>query len=152
MKISSTGEYALRSLIVLGQGNKNWFTIADLSQKTLVPEPYLQKILLLLKKHHYVESKRGNQGGVKLLKDPGEINLGEVIRKLEGPLAPMSCASVTAYEPCVLEAGCLLKPLWLMIREVIADILEQTTLEHLLTGQIHVDMYRKKISGQGDAS
>ncbi len=146
MKISSRGEYALRALIVLGQNRNAWFAISELSQKTLVSEPYLEKILLQLKKLDYVESRRGHQGGFKLLKEANEVNLGEVIRRLEGPLAPMGCASVTKYEPCELEAGCLLKPLWVLIREVIANVLEQTTLQHLLDGQFSFSM--KGVSAQ----
>ncbi|NEW07071.1 Rrf2 family transcriptional regulator [Paenibacillus sp. SYP-B3998] len=139
MKISTKGEYALRALIVLGQNRDAWLSVGELSRKTLVSEPYLEKILLQLKKMDYVESKRGHQGGFNLLREPDNINLGEVIRQLEGPLAPMGCASITKYEPCELEVGCLLKPLWVLIREVIAHVLEQTTLQHLLDGQFYLN-------------
>lgn len=61
--------------------------------------------------------------------------IGEVIRKLEGPLAPMSCVSVTAYEPCPLEGDCLLKPLWALVRDTVAHVLDRTTLDHLLQGK-----------------
>ncbi|WNS78338.1 Rrf2 family transcriptional regulator [Domibacillus sp. DTU_2020_1001157_1_SI_ALB_TIR_016] len=135
MKVSSRGEYALRALIVLGQ-KKGLMPISEISEETLVTIKYLEKILLSLKKLGYVESKRGIQGGYFLSKSPAEINIGEVIRQIEGPLSPMSCASVTAYEPCQLEGSCLLKPLWTLVRDTIAYVLEQTTLEDLLKGQL----------------
>ncbi|MCI2256307.1 Rrf2 family transcriptional regulator [Domibacillus sp. PGB-M46] len=135
MKVSSRGEYALRALIVLGQ-KKELMPISEISEGTLVTVKYLEKILLSLKKLGYVESKRGIQGGYFLSKPPAEINIGEVIRQIEGPLSPMSCASVTAYEPCLLEGSCLLKPLWALVRDTIAYVLEQTTLEDLLKGQL----------------
>ncbi|MEM1505475.1 Rrf2 family transcriptional regulator [Domibacillus sp. 8LH] len=135
MKVSSRGEYALRALIVLGQ-KKELMPISEISEGTLVTVKYLEKILLSLKKLGYVESKRGVQGGYFLSKSPAEINIGEVIRQIEGPLSPMSCASVTAYEPCQLEGSCLLKPLWALVRDTIAYVLEQTTLEDLLKGQL----------------
>lgn len=145
MKISSKGEYALRALIVLGQSRNEWFAISELSHKTLVSEAYLEKILLQIKKMGYVESKRGHQGGFKLLKEPTQVNLGDLIRQLEGPLAPMGCASITKYEPCELEAGCLLKPLWVLIREVVADVLEQTTLQNLLDGKFNLSIKEVRV-------
>ena len=135
MKVSSKGEYALRALIVLGQKNE-LMSISDISEATLVTVKYSEKILLSLKKLEYVESKRGIHGGYYLSKKPEEINIGEVIRQIEGPLSPMSCASVTAYEPCLLEGSCLLKPLWSLVRDTIAYVLEQTTLADLLKGQL----------------
>lgn len=136
MKISSRGENALRALIVLGQHQGNLMTIQEISEKTLVTVSYLEKILLLLKKFDYVTSKRGINGGYLLQKEPKDINIGEVIRHLEGPLSPMGCASITKYEPCQLEPGCQLKPLWSLVRDTIAFVLEQTTLEDLLENRI----------------
>lgn len=72
-----------------------------------------------------MESKRGAKGGYQLLKEPDEINIGEVIRKLEGPLSPMTCASITQYKPCPIEEGCLLKPLWSLIRDATFYILDK---------------------------
>ncbi|WP_025027124.1 RrF2 family transcriptional regulator [Caldalkalibacillus mannanilyticus] len=136
MKISSRGEYALRALLVLGQQSGYILSISEISEKTLVTIKYLEQILLQLKKLNYVESKRGVQGGYKLVLSPEQIVIGEVIRQLEGPLSPMSCASVTAYEPCGLEGSCLLKPLWVLVRDTIAKVLEKTTLDDLLKGRI----------------
>lgn len=136
MKVSSKGEYALRSLLVLGQHQGNVMTIQEISEKTLVSIQYLEKILLQLKKLDYVQSKRGAKGGYLLHKNPEEINIGEVIRNLEGPLSPMACASITQYEPCPLEGSCQLKPLWSLVRDTIAYVLERTTLEDLLLNRI----------------
>ncbi|SDX16412.1 transcriptional regulator, BadM/Rrf2 family [Marininema mesophilum] len=136
MKISSRGEYALRALIVLGLQEERVLSIAEVSAKTLVPLSYLEQILLQLKMLGYVKSKRGKYGGYRLSQDPDEIVIGQVIRRLEGPLAPMGCVSVTAYESCPLEEGCLLKPLWALIRDVVADLLDHTTLSHLLNNQL----------------
>ena len=138
LKVSSKGEYALRALIVLGQHQGGILSISDISEKTLVTVKYLEQIMSPLKKLGYVESKRGVQGGYFLRIPPAEINIGEIIRQLEGPLSPMSCTSVTAYESCSLEPGCLLKPLWALIRDTIADVLEHTSLDDLLQGNIQL--------------
>jgi len=121
---------------VLGQHQGQVLSITDIADKTLVTVKYLEQIMSQLKKMGYVESKRGAQGGYLLKIKPDEINIGTIIRQLEGPLSPMSCTSVTAYEPCSLEPDCLLKPFWALIRDTIADILEQTSLDDLLKGNI----------------
>jgi Rrf2 family protein len=113
-------------------------TIQEISEKTLVSIQYLEKILLQLKKLDYVQSKRGARGGYLLHKCPENIIIGEVIRNLEGPLSPMGCASITRYEPCPLERGCQLKPLWSLVRDTIAYVLERTTLEDLLLNRIRL--------------
>lgn len=137
MKVSSRGEYALRALICLGAKNNNLIIIEEISEKTLVPVNYLEQILLQLKRNGYVQSKRGVNGGYKLSRNPNDIIIGEVIRNLEGPLAPMGCVSITSYESCPLEEGCLLKPLWALIRDKIAELLDNTTLYDLLEGNIN---------------
>lgn len=101
MKVSTRGEYALRTLILLAQ-HPAVIPGAEISEKTRVPLNYLEQILLQLKNLGYVQSKRGVRGGYFLHKPPEQIIIGEVIRQLEGPLAPMGCVSVTAYDPCPL--------------------------------------------------
>lgn len=136
MKVSSKGEYALRALLLLGSHEGTVMGIQEISDKTLVSVYYLEQILLQLKKLGYVTSKRGARGGYFLNKQPAEISIGAVIRDLEGPLSPMACASITKYEPCPLEEGCQLKPLWSLVRDTIAFVLDQTTLEDLLQNRI----------------
>jgi Rrf2 family protein len=138
LKISTKGEYALRSLIVLGKNEVKMIQIKDIAAETLVPSQYLEQILLQLKSLGYVKSKRGVNGGYVLKLPTNLIVIGKVIRDLEGPLAPMSCVSITSYEYCPLEDNaCVLKPLWGLIRDVIADILDHTTLKDLLEGNIY---------------
>ncbi|WP_047154615.1 RrF2 family transcriptional regulator [Aneurinibacillus tyrosinisolvens] len=138
MKISSRGEYSLRALIVLGQHTDQVIPINEIAAQTLVPVQYLEQILLQLKMHGFVKSKRGAQGGYTLCKQPAEICIGEVVRKLEGPLAPMGCVSLTSYESCSMEGNCLLKPLWALVRDTIAHVLDNTTLKDLLAGNIGI--------------
>ncbi|OYD07015.1 RrF2 family transcriptional regulator [Paludifilum halophilum] len=137
MKVSSRGEYALRALIVLSQQSKDSvMPIAEISERTLVPVPYLEQILLRLKTEGMVKSRRGMHGGYALQKSPKEVVIGEVIRRLEGPLAPMGCVSMTAYDPCPLETDCLLKPLWALVRDTVTEVLDRTTLDDLLKRRV----------------
>ncbi|MDP1417143.1 Rrf2 family transcriptional regulator [Peribacillus simplex] len=138
MKISSKGEYALRALIALAKNEGGLMQIKDIANETLVSPQYLEQILLHLKSHGYVKSKRGVHGGYTLKELPNKIIIGSVIRDLEGPLAPMSCVSVTAYEYCPLEdKNCLLKPLWALIRDQVAELLDHTSLKDLLEGNLY---------------
>ncbi|HJV46049.1 MAG TPA: Rrf2 family transcriptional regulator [Bacillota bacterium] len=132
LKLSSKGENALRALITLGQHQGELLTVKEIADLSLVTMKYMEQIILLLKINGYVLGKRGANGGYTLHLPPNQINIGEVIRKLEGPLAPMGCVSETAYEACLLEPNCLLKPLWKRVRDQIAFVLDQTTLADLL--------------------
>lgn len=136
MKISTKGEYSLRALITLGENEGKVLTVSEISAFTQVPVPYLEKILLQLKLLGFISSKRGFGGGYRLNGHPKQICIGEVIRNIEGPLAPMGCVSVKSYEPCNLENGCLLKPLWRLVRDTVAHVLENITLEDILQKRI----------------
>ncbi|WP_078428002.1 RrF2 family transcriptional regulator [Alkalihalobacterium alkalinitrilicum] len=136
MKISSKGEYSLRALITLGENAGKVMTVAEISALTKLPSPYLEKILIQLKQLGYITSKRGFGGGYRLSQNPKNICIGEVIRKIEGPLAPMGCVSVTSYEPCSLESSCSLKPLWGLVRDTVAHVLENITLEDLVKNKV----------------
>ncbi|WEG17892.1 Rrf2 family transcriptional regulator [Alkalihalophilus pseudofirmus] len=136
MKVSSKGEYCLRALIMLAVKKEERLTVDEISKATHVTPAYLEKLLSQLKTLGYINSKRGTRGGFMLQLAPKDIKIGEVIRKLEGPLAPMSCVSVTSYQECALEGSCMLKPLWGLVRDTVADVLDRTTLADLVEGNI----------------
>jgi len=103
MKISKRGEYALRSLINLGiaqELGRPILRIRELARREGIPIKFLEQILLQLKLAGYLDSKRGVNGGYFIRKPLAKITIGEVVRLIDGPLAPISCASVTAYRPC----------------------------------------------------
>ncbi|OGD11202.1 MAG: BadM/Rrf2 family transcriptional regulator [Candidatus Aminicenantes bacterium RBG_13_62_12] len=105
--------------------------IRDISRAQHIPERFLEQILLLLKRAGYLRSKKGPNGGYSLAKPPGEISVAEVIRVMDGPLAPIDCVSVTAHEVCPLEKACGLRWLWKDVRDAVARILEGTTFADL---------------------
>src|SRR5512132_1283863 len=103
MKLSKRGEYALRALIDLGLARelgRPQLQISELAEKEKLPVKFLEQILVQLKRAGYLDSKRGKNGGYSLRKPLKEIMIGDVIRSLEGPLAPIRCVSKTAYKPC----------------------------------------------------
>ncbi|MBE0460521.1 MAG: Rrf2 family transcriptional regulator [Candidatus Aminicenantes bacterium] len=139
MKLSTRGEYASRAMLELSLHYPNELLhIREISEAQDIPERFLEQILLLLKRAGYLRSKKGPNGGYYLAKAPSEISVAEVIRVMDGPLAPIDCVSVTAHEFCPREKYCGLKWLWKDVRDAIAKILEGTTFEDL------ADRTRKK--------
>ena len=133
MKLSKRGEYALRALIDFGIAHelgRPMLKIGELVEKERLPVKFLEQILTQLRGAGYIETKRGKSGGYFLAKSARDISLGKVIRLIDGPLAPISCVSVTAYEPCSCpdEAHCGLRMLMLDVRNAIARILDRYVL------------------------
>jgi Rrf2 family cysteine metabolism transcriptional repressor len=135
MKLSKRGEYGLRALQDLaahyGEGP---VPNRDLAARNNVPPRFLEQILLTLKHGQIVRSQKGPRGGYYLARPPQQINLAEIVRLLDGPLAPISCVSETAYEPCGcpdMEA-CGLRRVMREVRDVVAGLMERTTLADLV--------------------
>jgi Rrf2 family protein len=130
--LSRKGRYALRALYALA-GNEGGgpMLIADLAERENIPRKFLEAILLELKNAGVLRSKKGKGGGYELAKNPTEIVLGEVIRIIDGPLAPIPCVSERAYarcEECTDEATCGTRLVMKQVRDAIAQILDNTTL------------------------
>jgi Rrf2 family protein len=133
MKLSKKGEYALRSLINLGiavEMKRRLVQVSELAESEQLPVKFLEQILQALKEAGIVASERGKFGGYRLAKPASKIHIGEVVRLIDGPLAPIGCVSQTAYEPCTCpdEAHCGLRMLMVDVRNAIADILDRYTL------------------------
>jgi Rrf2 family protein len=133
MKLSKKGEYALRSLINLGiaaEVGRSLVQVAELAESEQLPGKFLEQIMQALKAAGFVESVRGKFGGYRLAKPAGKITIGEIVRIIDGPLAPIGCVSQTAYEKCTCpdEVHCGLRMLMLDVRNAIAGILDRYTL------------------------
>jgi len=133
MKLSKRGEYALRSLINLGIAAKvgrRLVRVTELAKAEDLPIKFLEQVMQQLREAGFVESERGKHGGYRLAKNPSQIHIGEIVRLIDGPLAPIGCVSQTAYAPCNCpdEAHCGLRMLMLDVRNAIAAILDRYTL------------------------
>ncbi|MBM3877569.1 MAG: Rrf2 family transcriptional regulator [Verrucomicrobia bacterium] len=134
MKLSLRGEYALRALIVLGSRyGQDVVATQTISDAQNIPKRFLEQILNDLKSGGMVESRRGVAGGYRLRRAPETITLAEVIRHIEGPLAPVSCVSERAYEACSCpdESRCGIRSVMKEVRDAIAKILEEVTLAQM---------------------
>ena len=137
MKLSKRGEYALRAMIDFGiaqELGRPLLKIGEIAEKERLPVKFLEQILYQLKGAGYIDTKRGKAGGYFLAKPLKKISLGHVIRLIDGPLAPIACVSVTAYERCTCpdEAHCGLRMLMLDVRNAIARILDRYVLADIV--------------------
>lgn len=138
MKLTKKGEYALRTLIQLGIAEKlgrDVVSVSDLAESENLPYKFIENILQELRKDGYVESKRGKDGGCRLARPMKDITIGEVVRLIDGRLAPIGCASETDYEKCSCpdEVHCGLRMLMIDVRNAIAQILDRYTLDDVVS-------------------
>jgi Rrf2 family cysteine metabolism transcriptional repressor len=128
--LSSRGKYATRALLDLSlHPEEGPVQIHDIAERQKIPVKYLEQILLSLKRSGFVNSRKGPGGGYFLARPPAEITLGAVVRAMDGPLSPMSCASVTGYTECGCPEPetCGLRAIWKEARDALAAVLDGTT-------------------------
>lgn len=109
--------------------------IGSIAREESIPLKFLEAILLDLKGHGLLESKLGRKGGYRLSRPPSSVTVGSIIRMMEGPLAPIPCASETAYRPCPEckdVEGCGTRIIMREVRDAVSDVLDRTTLADLL--------------------
>lgn len=134
MRLSKRGEYGLRAMIVLAtpgpDGTPPVVQIREIAQREQMPAKFLEQILLSLKNAGLLHSKMGVGGGYHLARPPAEISLGQIVRVLDGPLAPVKCVSQMAYEPCGCpdEETCGLRLVMSDVRNAISNLLDGTSL------------------------
>ena len=134
VKLSQRGHYALRALIVLGLNySDSVVRIQTISTAQNIPKRFLEQILNDLKAAGILESRRGITGGYRLHRPPENITLAEIIRHIEGPLAPVSCVSEKFYERCSCpnEEKCGIRSIMKEVREAIVKVLETVTVAQL---------------------
>lgn len=136
--LSKKAKYAIKALIYLGKNKEEGrMLISDIAEKERIPKKFLEQILLELRKHAILQSRRGKEGGYLLAKTPEEINMGQVIRIVDGPLAMIPCVSHLFYEKCeecVDEETCTIRNVLKKVRDTTAGILDNTTLQDLISG------------------
>lgn len=134
--ISKKTKYALKALLYLARKyDQGPVLISDLARDERIPKKFLELILLSLKNNGILQSKKGKGGGYYLGKPPREISVGNVIRNLDGPLAPVPCVSVTAYAKCpecLDERNCGIRLVMKEVRDAISNILDKTSLADML--------------------
>ena len=135
--LSQKARYALKAMIALASAPRG----APLQTREIaergdsIPRSFLEQILLELKRHRLVESRRGKEGGYMLARGPAEISIGEILRTMEGPLAPLTCLSRNSYkrcEDCAEETACGLRIAFSEAFAAQLKVLEGTTLAQVV--------------------
>jgi Rrf2 family protein len=140
--ISQKAKYALRALVALAKQPPGAPTfIGDIADSENIPKKFLEQILLDLKRHGLVLSKRGKAGGYGLLRPADTISFGEVLRIIDGPIAPLPCLSKMAYrrcDDCSDEATCEVRKVFAHVADATRDVLDRTTIADALGGGLPV--------------
>lgn len=130
--ISQRAKYALRALVALAKAQpERPLMIAEISRGQSIPKKFLEQILLELKRAGIVMSRRGRLGGYALLRTPEKITFGEVLRLIDGPIAPLPCLSKIAYRrcaDCADEAKCEIRHVFARVAAATREVLDRATL------------------------
>ncbi|MGB9663024.1 MAG: RrF2 family transcriptional regulator [Moorellaceae bacterium] len=133
MKLSTRGEYGLRAMFDLAQRyGEGPISLKSVAERQDISEHYLEQLIAALRKAGLVRSVRGAQGGYILAKEPREIKVGDVIRVLEGPIAPVDCVSEKEGECCSRAETCVARTIWEKVRDSITGVLDSITLEDMV--------------------
>jgi Rrf2 family protein len=134
MRLSATDVYAFQALGFLGaQELTRWVSSEEISEATGVHRPYLVRILAALTAKGVVKSKKGIGGGYALSRKPRLISLCEVVRAIDGPVAPLSCISLNWHEPCVEENRCHARAtVYTRMRDAMLAVLQEFSVEDLV--------------------
>jgi Rrf2 family protein len=129
VKLSKRADYALRVLFTLidhqGVGP---LSMTHLAERNEVPKKFLEHIMLDLKSRGWVDSSPGRFGGYALTVAPDQITMGQVVRHFDGLMAPIGCVSVTQNEPCTQAHRCRFRRVFLEVRNLTAQYLDNLTL------------------------
>jgi Rrf2 family transcriptional regulator, cysteine metabolism repressor len=146
ISFSTKGEYGVRMLVQLA---RRWqpdapgpVSLAEVAAEEELPRAYLEQLIIPLREAGLVQSTRGAHGGYALARRPADITLAEALRALEGPLAPMVCASEDPADAatCLRLGACSVNTLWVRVRDAISGVLETTTLADLVPVPQLVDL------------
>lgn len=132
--LTMKAKYALRALCTLAQADPERLMARRIALEAVVPEKFLEAILVELRNAGMIESKRGMAGGHRLARPATEITIGDIVRTIDGPIAPIRCASVTAYKPCedcIDPARCALRFLMGDVRDAMSDVIDHRSLQQL---------------------
>ena len=136
LQVSTKGEYGVRIMVDLARHySERPRSLTDIAQAELLPLAYLEQLAKLLREANppLLMSTRGAHGGYQLSRPPTEITMGEVLRVLEGPIAPMICAlEGEMTEICGFLDSCRIQTLWAKVRDAVARTIDTMTLAELV--------------------
>lgn len=139
--ISQRAKYALRALLALARADEGQsVATSEIAETQSIPKKFLEQILLELKRHGIVDSRRGKEGGYLMRKSADEVTYGEILRMIDGPLALLPCLSKVAYrrcDDCDDEASCEVRRVFAQVAESTRAVLDKTSIRDSLETESH---------------
>jgi Rrf2 family protein len=133
MSVSSKCYYAIRAIYALSEHpGPEPMKIAEIAEKEKIPIRFLEVILSQLKGRGFVKSRRGADGGYLLARSADSLTVGEVMRSVDGPIAPVDCVSKSRPTECEFHGACHFYPFWGRVRQAISDVVDRTTFADLV--------------------
>lgn len=134
MRVSTRGRYGVLIMVDLAQHTAEGpVSLKSIAERQKLSEHYLEQLVPELRKAGLVKSIRGAQGGYILARSPEKIFIGDVIRVLEGPIAPVECNNQAGPDCCEKKEFCVNREVWSKVRDSINDVVDSISLEDLLT-------------------
>ena len=147
MRLSTRGHYGLKAVFDLAQHyGTSPITLKSVAERQHLSENYLEQLIAMLRKAGLVKSVRGSQGGYILAKEPGMIKVGDIVRVLEGPIAPVYCVSEEDPGCCDQADYCITRTVWARVRDGIAAVLDGISLADLCREAEEAEKFREKVS------
>lgn len=129
MRLSTRGHYGLKAMFDLAQHyGASPTPLKSIAGRQKIPENYLEQLMAVLRKAGLVNSVRGAQGGYILARNPNEVYVGEIIRVLEGPIAPVECVNEIKAAECDQVDYCITRTVWERVRDSIKEVLDSISL------------------------
>ena len=141
MTVSAKCYYGLRAIYALAEhGNATPMKAGQIAERQHIPIKFLEAILSQLKGGGFVNSRRGAEGGYVLARPADKLNIGEIIRFIDGPIAPVDCVSVSRPKECEYPGHCPFFGFWGRVRKAISDVVDQTTFADLIKENRGLDL------------
>lgn len=132
MRLSTRGHYGLKAMFDLAENfGADPIPLKSVADRQNISDSYLEQLIAVLRKAGLVKSVRGAQGGYILARNPGDITVGEIIRVMEGPIAPVECVSEVEPTECDRFDNCITRTVWARVRDSIAQVLDSISLEDM---------------------
>lgn len=133
MRLSAKGEYGVRAMVILAlEYRAGPVPLREISERENISLQFLEQIFPLLRRAGLITSARGAKGGYVLARKPEEIKVGDIIRTLEGPIAPVDCVAEGNIAKCSRTGACLSRGIWEKLRDRMSEVLDEITLADVL--------------------
>ena len=133
MKVSAKGEYGVRAMAILAlEYRAGPIPLREIASREGISYQFLEQIFLPLRRSGLINSVRGAKGGYALARPPDEIKVGDILRALEGPIAPVDCVGEGNADACGRSAACLTRGVWEKLRVTMSEVLDDITLADII--------------------